>query len=69
MNKIYGFISQFAYEALETLNIISYDLLMVIGLISLVIYIFGWEKGKRCGMICPVIYIIIQIIVKVICHA
>ena len=66
MNKINAFLGQFTAECLETLSIVSYDLLMVTGLIALVLYIFGWEKGKNWSMMCPAIYVILQIIVKVL---
>ena len=69
MNKINAFLGQFTAECLETLSIVSYDFLIVAGLISLVLYIFGWEKGKNWSMMCPAIYIILQIIVKVIRRA
>ena len=69
MNKINVFLGQFTAECLETLSIVSYDFLILAGLISLVLYIFGWEKGKNWSMMCPAIYIILQIIVKVISHA
>ena len=69
MNKINAFLGQFTAECLETLSIVSYHFLVVAGLISLVLYIFGWEKCKNWSMMCPAIYIILQIIVKVISHA
>ena len=69
MNKINVFLGQFTVECLETLSIVSYDFLVVAGLIALVMYLFGWEKGKNWSMMCPAIYIILQIIVKVISHA
>lgn len=65
MNKINEFLGQFGAECLETLAMVSYDWLVVIGL---VMYIFGWDKGEKCGMMCPSIYVIIQILAKVICH-
>jgi hypothetical protein len=66
MFKLNNFLYKFTSECLETLSIVSYDLLMVIGLIALVLSIFGWKKGKEIGFICPAIYIIFQIIVKVL---
>lgn len=69
MNKINAFLGQFTTECLETLSIVSYDFLIVAGLIALVMYLFGWEKGKNWSMMCPAIYILLQIIVKVISHA
>ena len=69
MNKINAFLGQFTAECLETLSIVSYDWLVVAGLIALVMYLFGWEKGKNWSMMCPAIYVILQIIVKVMSHA
>ena len=69
MFKLNEFLWKFTSECLETLAIVSYDLLVVVGLIALVMYLFGWEKGKNWSMMCPAIYIILQIIVKVISHA
>ena len=69
MFKLNEFLWKFTSECLETLAIVSYDFLVVAGLIALVMYLFGWEKGKNWSMMCPAIYIILQIIVKVISHA
>ena len=69
MFKLNEFLWKFTSECLETLSIVSYDFLVVAGLIALVMYLFGWEKGKNWSMMCPAIYIILQIIVKVISHA
>ena len=69
MNKINAFLGQFTAECLETLSIVSYDFLVVAGLISLVLDIVGGEKGKNWSMMCPAIYVILQIIVKVMNHA
>ena len=66
MNKLNAFLGQFAAECLETISIVSYDFLVVAGLIALVMYVFGWEKGKNWSMMCPAIYIIINILSKVL---
>lgn len=69
MNKINEFLIRFGSECLETLSIVCYDWLVIAGLIGLILYIFGWKKGKDIGFIMPAIYIIIKILSKVICHA
>ena len=66
MNKINAFLGQFTAECLETLSIVSYDFLVVAGLVALVMYWCGGEKGKNWSMMCPAIYVILQIIVKVL---
>ena len=69
MNKINEFLSQFIGEFLETIALTSYDFLVVAGLIALILYVFGWKKGKDVSLMCPAIYVIIQIISKVILNA
>mgnify|MGYP000215240731 CR=1 FL=1 len=68
MNKINEFLIQFGAECLKTLSIVCYDSLVVAGLIGLILYIFGWEKGKNIGFMCPAIYVILNILSKVLCH-
>lgn len=62
------FLTKFFTECLGTISIVSLDILVVVGLISLILYVFGWEKGKSVGFMCPAIYMILQIVAKVICH-
>ncbi|WP_018592644.1 hypothetical protein [Terrisporobacter glycolicus] len=68
MDKIQSFLVQFGSECLETISMVCYDWLVVVGLIALVLYVFGWEKGKSIGFMMPAVYIIIQILSKVICR-
>lgn len=67
MNKLYEFLCEFGMECLETLSIVSYDWLVIAGLIALVLYVFGWKKGMNIGFMCPAIYMIVQILTKVLC--
>ena len=62
MFNISEFIKQSIYECFNSFVVVSYDFLLVFGLISLVLYMFGWENGKKWGTLSPVIYIILQII-------
>ena len=66
MNKINAFLGQFTAECLETIALLSYDWLVTIGLIGLVLWIFGLEKGKDWAILSPVLYIILQILIKVL---
>lgn len=61
-----NFLWNFFKECLETLDIVSADILVVAGLIALVMYVFGWKKGKNIGFMCPAIYVIIHILSKCI---
>ena len=69
MNKIQEFIGQFSAEALETLALAGYDWFVVAGVIGMVLWIFGSERGKKMATLSPVLYVIIQILAKVLCHA
>lgn len=69
MNKIQEFLAQFTLECLETISIVSYDILLIGGLIGLILYVFGWKRGKNVCFLFPAVYMILQIIVKVMCHA
>lgn len=62
------FLSKFFTECLETISIVSLDILVIVGLISLIFYVFGWEKGKSIGFMCPAIYMILQLVANVVCH-
>ena len=62
MFNISEFIKQSIYECFNSFVVVSYDFLLVFGLISLVLYMFGWGNGKKWGTLSPVIYIILQII-------
>lgn len=64
MSRSIEFLWQSGTEILETIGMLSYDTLVVVGLFSLILYVFGWEKGKNIGFMCPAIYVIIQILTK-----
>lgn len=64
MNRLIEFLWQSGTEILETIGMLSYDTLVVVGLFSLILYVFGWQKGKNIGFMCPAIYVIIQILTK-----
>lgn len=68
MNRLQGFIGQFTVECLETFALVGYDWFVVAGVIGLVLWIFGSERGKKMATLSPVIYIILQILSKVLCH-
>ena len=61
------FLANFFKECLEAFSMASFDILVVVGFFSLVMYVFGWKKGKNISFMCPAIYIIIQILTKVLC--
>ena len=44
----------------------SYWICLIAGMIGLILYIFGYEKGKKAPMLSIAIYLIINIIGRVI---
>lgn len=42
----------------------SFNVCLLVGLVALILYVFGYEKGKRVATISPAMYIIIQIFMK-----
>ena len=43
----------------------SFNVCLLIGLIALVLSVFGYEKGKKVATISPAVYVILQIFMKV----
>lgn len=68
MNMLKNFIVESGIEILETVSIASREILIIIGMVALILYLFGYKKGKDIAFICPAIYYIIQILAKAICH-
>lgn len=50
---------------LKGINTLSFDTCLLIGLVALVLSIFGWDKGKKIATLSPAIYVIIQIFLEV----
>ena len=50
---------------LKGINTLSFDTCLLIGLVALVLSIFGWDKGKKISLISPAVYIILQIFLEV----
>lgn len=42
----------------------SFEACLIIGLVALVLYVFGYDKGKKIATISPAIYVILQIFLK-----
>ena len=50
----------------ESIVLSSYWICLIGGLIGLILYIFGYEKGKKAPMLSIAIYLIINILGRVI---
>lgn len=43
----------------------SFEACLIVGLVALVLSIFGYSKGKKAATISPAVYVILQIFMKV----
>ena len=57
------------YEIFKDIALSSYWICVIGGLIGLILYIFGYEKGKKYPLISIAIYLIINILGTVILGA
>lgn len=42
----------------------SFNTCLLVGLVALILYIFGYDKGKNLATVSPAVYIVIQIFLK-----
>lgn len=47
---------------LQFINDISFNTCLVVGMVALILYVFGWTDGKKWATLSPVIYLLIKII-------
>jgi len=57
-----GFMTEQFDSILGAMNSASYNVLLVAGLTAAIMYIFGWDKGKKVATLCPVIYLLVKLI-------
>ena len=62
MELVYSFLRSLC----EGIVLSSYWICLIGGLIGLILYIFGYEKGKKAPLISIALYLIINIIGRVI---
>lgn len=69
INEIFnGFMDSFlktGENLLNNLDKFSFNACLIIGLVALVLSIFGYRKGKKIALISPAIYVILQIFLSV----
>ena len=61
-----NWVNSFIRSLCEGIVLSSYWLCLIGGLIGLILYIFGYEKGKKYPLISIALYLIINIIGRVI---
>ena len=57
------------YELLVAIEKFSFNVCLVAGFVALLLYVFGYDKGKKWAFMIPCIYLILNIIIGVITNA
>ena len=50
---------------LEIIDDVSFEACLLIGIVAIILSVFGYDKGKKVALISPAVYIIIQIFLEV----
>ena len=64
-----SWLNSFLISLCEGIVLSSYWICLIGGLIGLILYIFGYEKGRKAPMLSIAIYLIINILGRVILSA
>lgn len=59
-------IMQLITELIKNIVVSSYWVCLIAGLIGIILFLFGYKKGKNIAMIMPGVYLIIRILGSVI---
>ena len=60
---------EFGYQLLINIEKFSFNICLLAGFIALLLYVFGYDKGKRWAFIIPCVYLILNIVIGVITNA
>lgn len=63
------YIEEWLLQVGKDIVLSSYYICLIAGLIGLILFIFGYKKGKNLAMVTPAIYLIIRILGAVILGA
>ena len=59
-----GFLSA-GEVVLKNIDKLSFQACLLIGIVAIILSVFGYDKGKKIATLSPVVYIIIQIFLDV----
>ncbi len=63
-NKLLNIINNLGDFIVSSIDLYSFQACLLVGLVALILYIFGYDKGKKIATVSPAVYIIIQIFMK-----
>jgi hypothetical protein len=61
-NFIQDYFCETIHALLEFTSEISFNVCLITGMLALILYVFGLEKGKKWATLSPAIYLLIKII-------
>ncbi|MEG2789773.1 MAG: hypothetical protein RR942_18350 [Romboutsia sp.] len=64
-NHITEIVLDWGYQLVLALDKFSFKTCLLVGLVALILSIFGFDKGKKIAIISPAIYVILQIFLEV----
>lgn len=66
--NLLGFLGEFCKDLLQAFDMVSFEILLVVGFFGLLFYIMsGWEKGKLLAWASPCLYLLIRALTQIIC--
>lgn len=64
LDKFIGWICSIGDVIVLSIDKYSFEICLLVGLVALILSIFGYDKGKKIATISPAVYVIIQIFLK-----
>lgn len=65
LNGLMGSFLKAGENLLKNVDKFSFNVCLIVGLVALILSIFGYKKGKKIALISPAIYVILQIFLSV----
>lgn len=65
-NWVNGWFEQSMHSFLQLVSDLSFNTCLIVGMVALILYIFGYDKGKKVATLSPAIYLLIKIIGNIV---
>lgn len=64
-NSLINWFCSMGDKVIITIDSLSFEACLLVGLVALILSIFGYSKGKKIALISPAVYVILQIFLEV----
>ena len=65
LNSFISWFCSIGDKIIITIDLLSFQTCLLVGLVALILYVFGYKKGLRIATITPGVYVILQIFLEV----